>query len=126
MHLYNLNNRFLNLFGGEDRDNGQSLCDQIRCRSLLPDFPVLFIYNVLATGINLTEANVLIFAERNSNPLKDQQVRGCIVGTTQSWETWIYMQCTWYSHNGEICMQGTLKKIHQQKQLLGLGLHQRL
>jgi len=92
----------------------------------MPDNPVLFISNALATGIKLTEANALIFAKQNSNPLEDQQVRRRIVRTTQSWETWKYLQCTRDSHNEEICMQGTLKKMNQQKQLLGLGLHQRL
>ena len=36
------------------------------------DIPVPFISNAMVTGIKLTEANILIFAERNVNALEDK------------------------------------------------------
>ena len=56
-----------------------------------------------ATGINLTKANVLIFAKRNNNKLKDMQVKGWIFRTTQTQETWIYIPRVLDSYDKNIC-----------------------
>lgn len=76
---------FLNLFRGGQGD----LVDLIERWSRAPNCPVLFISSALATGINTTQANILVFAQLDPNALEDEQVKGRIVRSGQTRTCWI-------------------------------------
>lgn len=77
---------FLNLFGGDSTGN---LADCLKRWAQTCSIPVLFTLLALATGINITQANILIFAQLNFNKQEDTQVCSWIVRLGPTQECWV-------------------------------------
>ncbi|CBQ69328.1 hypothetical protein sr15793 [Sporisorium reilianum SRZ2] len=86
-HLQHFGISFLNLYSGDDLDG---FTDRMDAWKGTPNVPALIILAGLATGINITQANILIFAQMSYNKLKDMQVKGRIYRTSQAHKCFIY------------------------------------
>ncbi|CBQ73296.1 hypothetical protein sr13956 [Sporisorium reilianum SRZ2] len=102
-------NRFLNLLGGDQGD----VVDRIERWAHAPNCPALFISSALATGISITHANILVFAQLNSNELEDEQVKGAIVRSGQTRPCWIYKVRMSGTYDDKVRMHGKSKSMNQ-------------